>query len=98
MTISAVSEEESFGGSNEPDDFNSLSRGTPRQLSLNAIRDSKQHNKKKAGLLKGIGSMFRFVNFTLPLPKKKKKFFKQSVRHIDFYFLSYKKKICFRFE
>ncbi|KAK6617840.1 hypothetical protein RUM43_014068 [Polyplax serrata] len=57
-----VSEEESCVGGNEFEDHNILGRGTPRQSSMNAMRDSKlkHHNKKKASLLKGIGSMFRF--------------------------------------
>lgn len=60
--ISAVSEEESCVGGNEFEDHNILGRGTPRQSSMNAMRDSKlkHHNKKKASLLKGIGSMFRY--------------------------------------
>lgn len=48
-------------GNSEPEENNILGRGTPRQSSMNAARDPKlKHSKKKAGLLKGIGSMFRF--------------------------------------
>lgn len=39
-------------------------RGGPRQSSLNAVLDSKMKHtggKKKPGLLRGIGSMFRYV-------------------------------------
>lgn len=44
----------------EIDGFNNI-RGAPRQSSLNAALDSKHKGgKKKAGLFKGIGSMFRF--------------------------------------
>ncbi|KAL0267790.1 UNVERIFIED_CONTAM: hypothetical protein PYX00_009956 [Menopon gallinae] len=55
-----VSEEEMLQGSNDLGG-NILGRGTPRQSSMNAIRDPKlKQHKKKPGLLKGIGSMFRF--------------------------------------
>ncbi|KAJ8959796.1 hypothetical protein NQ318_011528 [Aromia moschata] len=44
----------------EIDGFNNV-RGAPRQSSLNAALDSKnKQNKKKQGIFKGIGSMFRF--------------------------------------
>ncbi|XP_023311786.1 partitioning defective 3 homolog isoform X3 [Anoplophora glabripennis] len=44
----------------EIDGFNNV-RGAPRQSSLNAALDSKiKSSKKKPGILKGIGSMFRF--------------------------------------
>lgn len=43
----------------EVDGFNNV-RGAPRQSSLNAALDSKiKSSKKKPGILKGIGSMFR---------------------------------------
>ncbi|KAF5279144.1 hypothetical protein FQR65_LT03390 [Abscondita terminalis] len=44
----------------DPDGFTNV-RGGPRQSSLNASLDVKnKHAKKKPGLFKGIGSMFRF--------------------------------------
>lgn len=43
----------------EVDGFSNV-RGGPRQSSLNAALDRKKVVKKKPGILKGIGSMFRF--------------------------------------
>ncbi|KAK5645359.1 hypothetical protein RI129_006659 [Pyrocoelia pectoralis] len=57
----------------DPDGFTNV-RGGPRQSSLNAALDVKNKNsKKKPGLLKGIGSMFRFgkhrkMDFVTPEP------------------------------
>lgn len=60
----AVSEEEAEVGSGN------FGRGTRQQSSLNSALDNKygkKDSKKKAGLFKGIGSMFRsaLVNFAL---------------------------------
>lgn len=44
-----------------PSAFGSV-RGGPRQSSLNAVLDNKiKPGKKKPGIFKGIGSMFRYV-------------------------------------
>ena len=55
--ISSVTEE---NGGHFPHDGFAYTRGGPRQSSLNAALDAKHKAKKKQGLLKGIGSMFRF--------------------------------------
>lgn len=47
------------GNEREIDGFNNV-RGGIRQSSLNAVLDGKHKGKKKPGILKGIGSMFRF--------------------------------------
>ncbi|KAG5889509.1 hypothetical protein JTB14_008997 [Gonioctena quinquepunctata] len=57
----------------EIDGFNNV-RGAPRQSSLNAAMDNKSKSaKKKQGIFKGIGSMFRFgkhrkIEFSNPEP------------------------------
>lgn len=43
-----------------PSAFGSV-RGGPRQSSLNAVLDKNKPGKKKPGLFRGIGSMFRYV-------------------------------------
>lgn len=50
-----------LGNEREIDGFTNV-RGGPRQSSLNAVLDSKHKaGKKKPGILRGIGSMFRCV-------------------------------------
>jgi len=60
VTVFSVTEED--GGMVDPLGLPSFAnvRGGPRQSSLNAAMDNKHKMaKKKPGILKGIGSMFR---------------------------------------